>query len=506
MAKTPDKPKASPADFNKLATALVKTQERPYYREFGRTTSRFHSNDYDLADISNAIQRLDVPMMRKISRYYYETAASYRRMVDHFAGMYLYYYHLTLRNANEMAKTEVQKRYTNALNMLDNFCAGGTLRDIATEVLVSGVFYFYVNIFKGNQCAVTLLDPEYCRTRFKSPYNTDIVEFDVRYLDKITDEKERAEVLVRMPIEVESHYNRYNRGLTDTPWIALPAERASAFFLDSADEMHAPPIFDTILDIMNFDNAKEIEKDKDAQELEKILVQMFQMDEDGDLAMFLEELAEIHKGTAQMFQDNKYVDVLTTIAKDVKVIDSRTSANSSATNNNIIKMMAPKYENAGLSSELFYSTTATALNISIANAASFIGRLNEKFENWLSVFLYGNLSMNKLVPVVSILPVTSYNRDKMVDSYLKAAQSGYSKMLPFIANGGKQSTLLDTLHFENEILGLQDVLIPLSTSYTQSGDVDSEGGRPEKDDADKTEETVITNDARGGDKNEKSPV
>lgn len=502
--------KKPPADFNKLARALVKVQERPYARDLARTTSRFASKDYDLADINRMIQSLDVASMRKVSRYYYETSASYRRMIDHFAGIYLYYYHLVLQNTDEVSKTEALKKYENALTLLDNFCAGGTLRDLATEVLVSGVAFFYTTTFGKNQSAITLLDPTYCRSRFKSPYNTDLVEFDVKYIDTIKDTEECAAVLEAMPPEVRIHYNRYKLGQEDTSWVVLPAERATAFFLDSADDQHTPPIFDTIIDIMNFDDTKEIEKDKDAQELEKILVQLFEMDDDGDLEMFLEEIAEIHKGTAAMFQDNKYVDVLTSIAKDVKVIDSRASATSSATNNNILKMMAPKYENAGLSSEMFYSTTATALNISIANAASFVGKLNDKFANWLSVFLYGNLSMGKLIPVVEILPVTAYNKDRMVDTYLKAAQSGYSKMLPYIATGGRQSTLLDSLLMENEILELGDQLIPLATSYTQSSKAGegatSKGGRPPKDDAEKTEQTVKTNDARGEAKNETGPV
>ena len=63
---------------------------------------------------------------------------------------------------------------------------------------------------------------------------------------------------------------------------------------------------------------------------------------------------------------------------------------------------------------------------------------------------------------------------------------------------------------ENEILKLGDQLIPLSTSYTQSGKAGEgatdKGGRPEKDDSEKTEQTVETNDARGEAKNETDPV
>ena len=83
---------------------------------------------------------------------------------------------------------------------------------------------------------------------------------------------------------------------------------------------------------------EELEKDNDTQQLEKLLVQRFKLDEDADLELYLEELAAIHKGTVDMFKDNDYVDVLTTIAEEVKMIDSRSATSATtATNNNIIK-------------------------------------------------------------------------------------------------------------------------------------------------------------------------
>jgi hypothetical protein len=46
---------------------------------------------------------------------------------------------------------------------------------------------------------------------------------------------------------------------------------------------------------------------------------------------------------------------------------------------------------------------------------------------------------------------------------------GYSKMLPQIALGHSQSSILATMTFENEVLNLSEIMIPPMTSATMSG-------------------------------------
>lgn len=505
MALT-DKQKETLSYFTKLSRELAKEEEVPYFR--GRRLF-FNGNKaykFDENDVKDTLANMDVTTMRQISQFFYEGSSSYRRILDFYTGIFLYYYHFTISNVpSNVEKSYVESRYNEALNYLDAICAGGTIRDIVTEIMVEGVYYGYVVVFPKTKTAVlTKLDPNYCRNRFKSAYNTDLVEFNTIYFDTLVDE-DREFVLSRMPQEVRDHYRRFKKGLEEDPWALFPVGTACVFYMDSADGNHAPPSFETIIDVLNYRDAIELEKAKDEEQLEKLLVQRFKLDEDSDLELYLEELAAIHKATVDMFKDNDYIDVLTTIAEEVKMIDSRSNTNAStAQNNNIIKMMLPKYETSGLSSELFYSTTATALTYSIQNATSFVGRINDRIANWLSVFVWRNVSFGEMRPIVEILPVTIYNKDKMVQSYISAAQNGYSKMVPYIANGNKQSTLLSSMFIENDILDIGDKLIPLQNSYTQSGksnDSNGDGstsrGRPPKETDEKTEETIRTEDQRG---------
>ena len=493
-----------PKNFNQLIEAMSKKVEKPYGTSGIVNDWRFKYSStlkYTKDEIVDAIGNQDVTALRAISRYYYSSNTSYQRIIDHFTGMFLYYYYLSLKNTDDIEDDIVLKKYEKALNILDNLCCGGTIRTIVTYIFVDGAFYGYVNRFKDNRSTITVLDPNYARSRFKSAYNTDLVEFNVMYFDLLTAE-EAMGLRSTLPEEAYEHYLAWKAGRISTPWFIFPAESACAFFLDDVTGVHTPPTVDTVPDILDYESTKENEQEREEMELEKILVQRFALDEQDDLAMYLEELAKIHEATASMFADNPYVDVLTSIADDVKLLDSR-ATNNSITFNNVTNLMGTKYENAGLSKEIFYATTATALNLSLQNTMSFVGKLNDKIANWLKVFLYGSMSFGPMEPMVTILPVTYYNKDKMVDSYLKAAQNGYSKLMPFIANGNLQSTLIASLRLENDILKLQDKLIPLQTSFTQSNKTGSTGnsvGRPPLDDSDKTPETIRTSDARQEDR------
>jgi hypothetical protein len=77
----------------------------------------------------------------------------------------------------------------------------------------------------------------------------------------------------------------------------------------------------------------------------------------------------------------------------------------------------------------------------------------------------------------------------MLDLYLKTAEYGYSKILVSIVTGIKQSSFIDLMELENDILGLPEKMIPLQSSHTTSSSTDS-GGRPTKPVEKKADQTI----------------
>lgn len=74
---------------------------------------------------------------------------------------------------------------------------------------------------------------------------------------------------------------------------------------------------------------------------------------------------------------------------------------------------------------------------------------------------------------------------------------GYPRMLPQIALGHSQSSILNSIYFENEILNLSSLMIPpLMSSSIGSEDIialkgeSKESGRPELPDDQKSDKTI----------------
>lgn len=92
--------------------------------------------------------------------------------------------------------------------------------------------------------------------------------------------------------------------------------------------------------------------------------------------------------------------------------------------------------------------------------------------------------------------------------YKEQVQIGYSKMLPQIALGHSQSSIINTAYFENEILHLSEIMIPplmsstmssedilgnkgnSSSSNSQNNTEEGAGGRPEKSQNEKSDKTL----------------
>ena len=70
-----------------------------------------------------------------------------------------------------------------------------------------------------------------------------------------------------------------------------------------------------------------------------------------------------------------------------------------------------------------------------------------------------------------MLETTQYNYKELSKMYKEQCQMGFSKMLPQIALGHSQSSILATLTFENEILHLSEIMIPPMMSSTMSGNM-----------------------------------
>ena len=112
-----------------------------------------------------------------------------------------------------------------------------------------------------------------------------------------------------------------------------------------------------------------------------------------------------------------------------------------------------------------------ALEKSILNDEASVYNLILQFEGFLNDLLAPfNKNPKKLCYKAQILTTTIYNYKELAKLYKEQTQLGYSKMLPQIALGQSQSSILANAYFENDILELWNVFIPPLMSSTMNGD------------------------------------
>jgi hypothetical protein len=132
--------------------------------------------------------------------------------------------------------------------------------------------------------------------------------------------------------------------------------------------------------------------------------------------------------------------------------------------------------------------------------------LANKFARFITNIVNENFANSNISFKYTILPITHQNEAKYIDSCYKLATSGYSLVLPALAQGLSQRDLVNLKDLENDVLKLGDKLIPPANAFTggATGDGGDEGGRPtksadeKKDQTIKNEESIEKSKTQGG--------
>ena len=456
--------------------------------------------------VLEAINNYDLAEMREISEFFYKTSGIYSRLVRYMAFMYRYDWFLTpnaYANKEQLKTDKVAGEFYHCLEVLDRFSVKKTLGNIALTVLRQGCYYGYV-VKQGNDIVLQDLPTDYCRSRFNYG-DKPAVEFNMRFFDDaFKDTTQRLRMLKLFPEEFEKGYRLYKQGKLpaefsgDTSgWYLLDPKLAVKFTVNGEDH---PAFISVIPLILDLDEAQALDRKKTMQKLLKIVIQKMPLDKNGDLIFDVEEAQQLHNNAVQMLGRAIGVDVLTTFA-DVSVEDM-TDSQASAQTDDLERVERQLYNEAGVSQMQFNTDGNIALEKSILNDEATMYNMLLQFEGFLNdlVKMFGGVKKSsKVAYQVQLLTTTIYNYKDLSKLYKEQTQLGYSKMLPQIALGQSQSSILANAYFENEVLDLVNLFVPPMMSSTMSGKVGKEAnaqgeekkaGRKEKEDDQKSEKTI----------------
>ena len=366
------------------------------------------------------------------------------------------------------------------------------LTNCAVRALTDGSYYGIVTEIEKSVFTTIDLPADYCRSNFKDVNGNDVIEFNLGYFNSIADAESRKGALAAYPKAFSKAYKEWTSGKRG-PWFIVPSEFAICFPLLSG----RPPFLSVIPASIDYDEAVVTERERDLEEIRKIIVQKIPHLSDGRLLFEPDEALEIHTGTVGMLKGNKNISVMTTYA-DVDAIASKTQADGAESSLN--KMEKNIYAQAGVSSEIFTSSGSSSLDASLRNDMAFMMLLANKFSAYITNLLNRKFSNSNVSFKYTILPVTYHNYDKYVDTSFKLVGSGYSFLMPAIAMGLSQKDLGNIKDLENDVLLLGKKLIPPSTSYTQTSSEQDGDGTSNGDDEDNSGQgnPVVTDTDKGG--------
>ena len=459
----------------------------------------------------------EIKVIRELSRYFYRTSGIYRHTIDFLSNLSLYDTAIfPIFESGKGSKAQITKAFYSACDFVEALDIKNTLSRITREWLKSGVYYGILQE-RGSKVVVQDLPVEFCRTRFKDLNNLNILEFNVTYFDsKYPDEMIKEAELLNFPEIIQRGYREWKRGKVETPWVLVQPSNGAVVFCFAEDQ--TPPFLAAIPDLIDLDDATDREKTRDQNELYKLLIQRMPISSDGHLVFELDEVAKIHAGTADMLQNLETVDVLTTFG-DTTMESLQDSTAATQSMNRIEKYKDNAWDALGLSSLLFNADNSSSLAYVIKRMEGEIKNYINIYATWIKFLINSRFTRPGLKFDFMILPTTLFNIKEYQDLYLQGAQFGYSKMLAGVAMGVKQRNLISTIDFENEFLGLTEKMLPLLSSYTQTGnensakksesgeknsnnsaqvkDINNKGGRPALAPEERSQKTQSNIDSKG---------
>ena len=457
--------------FKKAIEGMVAKSDKSWNESLGYSYWVRRTKEYTPEEVERIINSSSLTEMQKLSRNYFYRDGLYKRILLYYATL-LKYVGILIPNpiaGNELSTPYVLKKYNSALDYLDKIFLPDLFTHFSLRALIDGCYYGVFKEVSKTDLVVLDLPAEYCRSNFRDLHGNDIIEFNVTYFDGIADLEDRKQALRVYPKFISDYYRRYAKGQVSSMWVKIPTDIGFCFpFSDDG----RPLFLDLIPAVMDYDEAVDINRERDLEEIRKIIVQKIPHLADGTLLFEPDEALEMHAGAVGMMKGNKNISVLTTYA-DVDAVVSKTS--SEASTNALEKSLQNVYSRASVSGQLFAPTGSQALNTSITNDMALMMILANKYSHFVTYiinYLFANSNVNFKY---SILPVSWYNVTQYITDTMKLAQSGYSFILPAVAAGLSQKDLINIKDLENNVLKLSTKLIPLESSYTQSS---GQVGRP----------------------------
>ena len=434
--------------------------------------------------------------LRRASRFLFDSNGQYRRLCNYQPNMVKFSYVIIPDSdvLSDIGNIETYNRdYTATAYMLNIMNIRTEFNKMLARATVDGIAYAYTRQSKDTFC-VYMLSPDYCRMSSLDGTGCIRFEFNFSYFDSLMID-DRDALLNSYGEEFISRYNAYKNG-TDAMWQELGEDGICIKYQEDILEYAIPPYIAVLDNLLDLDDYRKLAKAREENGNYNLLNFKIPTNKDGKILMDLK--------LVQRFIEQASSEVPDTIGvlyspMDVEKFNfaKENVAETNAVNNAVQQF----WQASGVSDLLFGSgkSSSNALTKSIIADEINIYPLMRQIERWINRKLRLQRRRNKFR--IKFLDVTSFNEEDVFNTFIKAGNSGVPVKTAIAATlGFTPYEIMQLSALENDVLHMRDKMYnePLLSSAQMPSESGEDGGRPELDADDLTDEGEK---AREGEKN-----
>ncbi len=428
--------------------------------------------------------------LRNLSRYLYYRCHPYYRLVAYNANMFCLDARSVIPNydlINDNDNDSILSSYQDTINILDKLHLQYEFLKIYMICFREDVFYGCALYDEDKGLWILPLDPDYCK--ISGAYATGDFSFNM----DMTYFRSKQTTLEIWGEPFTTMYNDYQS--SSEKWQPMPDEYAVCLKTRAEDwETVIPPFSGLLSGIINLIDLDDLQSIADKQDIYKMIWLELETITNSDMADDWKISPDI---VIEYFNRmiNEALPDYTSAAIIPGKIDQISFNNDKATDTNKIAKSTETLFNTSGGAQILNSSTisgTTAFTAAIQSDTEMaISMLLPQTQAWVQRFISYHITNPAKV---KFFEVSAYTKEAFKESMLKGAQNGLPTKLSY--NTLNQFSEKDTLslnYLEEEVLQLSQKLVPISTSYTQSGSSDT-GGAPEKDTTELTDDGEASRD------------
>ena len=441
-------------------TFLNKDMQRP--RAFTReNVRRALSNPYE-----------NVTTLQQVSSILKSANGIYAKILVYNSTMLTNNHMITpISSGNVNTKEKMLKTYEDVSNFVNKYNIKKTSCWIYERVLEQGELYAY-KLEGKNQHIIQEFPAQLCKV---TALEDNVKRFAIN-LNGIS-----KDAIVYMPLEIQNAYNLFKSNklskdkLIDSSYYQV-SNKGVAFTLEKQQSKGVPFYCSMFDDLMELEDMKDLKSETAVIESTKLIHQRLPIDkETGKVLMDMNVAKTYHNATKANMPKGT---AITTNPLDLQTLSLADS--STKLDNDIYQAMENAFDTAGINSEIFNGKKNSNMAITSGMIVDSLlpKRLQMMVEDWMN-FELSNFKKNGTKWKFKFIDSTHFDRE---DRSLKARENmayGGSRF-EFLACQGYDPLEGVNLLKAEQLLGLDEVMIPQATSHTISKDA-KDNGRPKKE-------------------------